>query len=188
VKGVSKLIEPENASNNLAQRRVNRDNVWMIMERAPGSSLKEFIERKCQGVLEITTAIKVTLNLIGIIQQMHNKGIFHQNLSPENIMIEWNPKSSINHAQLTILNFSQAVIVSNITHTSVPSSTDKWYHALQIDDQGFSSTVDSSDSCAILFWLLTQIDPRYDNDELPHQQARDELDDMIKSAVKSTSM
>ncbi len=188
MKGVSKLIEPENASNNLVQRRVNRDNLWMIMERAPGCSLKEFIERKCQGVLEISTAIQLTLNLIGIIQQMHNKGIFHQNLSPENIMIEWDLKSSIAHAQLTILNFTQAVIVLNTAHTSIPSSIEKWYHAPQIDGKGLSSTVDPSGSCAILFWLLTQIEPEHDNDELPHQQARDKLNDMIKSAVKSTSM
>jgi serine/threonine protein kinase len=188
VKGVSKLIEPENASNNLVQRRANRDNLWMIMERAPGCSLKEFIERKCQGVLEISTAIKLTLNLIGIIQQMHSKGIFHQNLSPENIMVECNRISSIDHAQLTVLNFSQAVIVSNKAHIPIKSSTEKWYHASQIDDQGLSSTVDPSGSCAILFWLLTQIKPEHDNDELPHQQARDKLNDMIRSAVKSTSM
>ncbi len=178
MKGVSQLIE----------QGVKRDNVWMIMERAPGCSLKEFIERKCQGVLEISTAIKLTLNLIGIIQQMHNKGIFHQNLSPENIMIEWDLKSSIDRAQLTILNFSQAVIVSNKAHTPIKSSTEKWYHAPQIDDQGLSSTVDPSGSCAILFWLLTQIEPGHGNDELPHQRARDKLDDMIRSAVKSTSM
>jgi serine/threonine protein kinase len=187
VKGVSQLIEPENASNNLVQRRVNSD-LWMIMKRAPGYSLKEFIERKCQGVLEISAAIQLTLNLIGILQQVHNKGIFHQNLSPENIMIEWDSKSSIDRAQLTLLNFSQAVIISNRTYTSVTSLPQKWYRASQIDDKGLSSTVDSSDSCAVLFWLLTQIDPRHENGQLPHQQARDKLNDMIKSAVKSTSM
>lgn len=187
VKGVNQLIEPENASNNLVQRRVNSD-LWMMMKRAPGYSLKEFIERKCQGVLEISAAIQLTLNLIGILQQVHNKGIFHQNLSPENIMIEWDSKSSIDRAQLTLLNFSQAVIISNRTYTSVTSSSQKWYHVSQIDDKGLSSTVDSSDSCAVLFWLLTQIDPRHENGQLPHQQARDKLNDMIKSAVKSTSM
>jgi serine/threonine protein kinase len=188
VKGVSQLIEPENASNNSVHRRVDSDNLWMIMKRAPGYSLKEFIERKCQGVLEIPGAIQLTLNLIGILQQVHNKGIFHRNLSPENIMIEWDLKSSIDHAQLTVLNFTQAVIVSIRTHPSVTSSTRKWYHVPQIDDKGLSSTVDPSGICAILFWLLTQIDPRHDNDELPHQQARDKLNDMIKSVVKSTSM
>jgi serine/threonine protein kinase len=138
--------------------------------------------------LEISKAIKLILNLIEIIQQMHNKGIFHQNLSPENIMIEWDSKSSIDHAQLTILNFSQALIASNRTPVSIPSSTEKWYRAPQIDDQGLISTIDSSSSCAILFWLLTQIDPKRDNDGLPHQQARDILNEMINSTVKFTSM
>ncbi len=178
VKGVSQLIE----------QSVNHDNLWMIMERAPGCSLKKFIEEKCQGVLDISTAIKLTLNLIGIIQQMHNKGIFHQNLSPENIMIKSDVKSSISRAQLTVLNFSHAVILSNRTHTPVKSSTQKWYYAPQIDDQRLISTVDSSASCAILFWLLTQIEPSYDNDDLLHVQAHDKLDDVIESTVKFTSM
>ena len=189
VNGVSQLIEPENASNNLVQRRVDIDNLWMIMKRAPGYSLKEFAERKYQGVLGIPTAIQLALNLVRILQQVHKKKIFHLNLSPENIMIEWDSKLPIDRAQLTILNFSQGMIVSNRTHTSITSSsTQKWYHAPQIDDKGMSSTIDPSGICAILFWLLTEIDPRHDNDELPHQQARDKLNDMIKSAVGFLSM
>jgi serine/threonine protein kinase len=101
VKGISQLIELEN----------------------------ECIERNCQAVLEIPAAIQLTLNLVGILQQAHSKGIFHLNLSPENIMIEWDVKSSIYRAQLTLVNFSQAVIVSNRTHTSVASSARKGYHA-----------------------------------------------------------
>ena len=187
-KGVSQLIEPENASNNLAQRRVNSDSLWMIMKRVSGYSLKEFIERKCQGVLEVSAAIQLTLNLVEILQQIHNKGIFHQNLSPENIMIEWDLKSPIDRAQLTVLNFSQAVIVSDRAHRSVASSTQKWYLSPQTNEEGLSSTVDPSGICAILLWLLTQIDPRHDNDNLPHYLARDKLNDMFKSDVKSTSM
>ncbi|CAF1284838.1 unnamed protein product [Rotaria sordida] len=51
VKGVSQLIEPENTSNNLTQRHVDKTNLWMIMKRAPEYSLKEFIERKYHGAL-----------------------------------------------------------------------------------------------------------------------------------------
>ncbi len=50
-----------------------------------------------------------------------------------------------------------------------------------------SPIVDPSSICAILFWLLTRIDLRHNKDELPHQQARDKLNSMIKSAVKSIS-
>jgi len=79
------------------------------------------------------------------------------------------------------------VVVSNRTHTSVTLSTQKWYHARQIDGEGLSSTVDPFGICAILFWLLTRIDSRRNNDELPHQQARDKLNSMIKNAIKSIS-
>ena len=189
VKGVSQLIESEMAPRILTEARHNNSDLWMILQRAPGLSLKEFIERKCHGVLEMSIGIQLTLKIIKIIQQIHNKGIFHRNLSPENIMIEWDLKSPMDHAQLTILNFNQALIVSNRTPIPVSSSsTQKWYSPSQFVDQGMSSTIDPSGSCAILFWLLTQTCPRHDNAELPHEQARDKLDDMIRNTVKSTSM
>ncbi|CAF1067890.1 unnamed protein product [Rotaria sp. Silwood1] len=189
VQGVSQLIEPENISNNLTQQSLDKANLWMIMKRAPGYSLKEFIERKYRVVLEISTAIQLTLNLVRILQQVHGRGIFHQNLSPENIMIEWDLNStSIDQALLTVLNFRHAVFVSTSKDTAIVSSTQKWYHAPQTNITKLSSTIDASGICAILFWLLTQMDPRRENDELPHQQARDKLNDMIKGAVNSTSL
>jgi serine/threonine protein kinase len=188
-KGVSQLIESENKSNNLTQRRLNNENLWMIMERASGYSLKEFIEQnKRQRVLEVSEAIQLTLNLMRIIQQVHNKRIFHQNLSPENIIIDWDLKSSIDRAQLVVLNFSQAVIVSGGLNRSAASSTQKWYNAPQTNEKRFSSTVDSSGICAVLFWLLTLIDPRHENDNLPHQLGRNKLIDMLGTVKKSTGM
>lgn len=187
VKCISQLIEPENDSNNFVRGRHNGDNLWMIIKRAPGHSLKEFIERKFQSVLEISVAIQLILKVVKILQEIHRKGIFHQNLSPKNIMIEWDPKDPIDQAQLTVLNFSRALMVSNIAHTPVTSSTKKWYHTRQSDIKGLSSTVDPSDICAIFFWLVTRIHPQHENDKLPHQQARDELSNMIKNTIKSLS-
>ncbi|CAF1018586.1 unnamed protein product [Adineta steineri] len=188
VKGVYQLIEPENISNNLVQRCVNSECLWMIMKRAPGYSLKEFIEQTCQGPLDILSAIQLTLNLMQIIQHVHKKGLFHLNLSPENIMIERNLRVSYNRAQLTILNFNQATIVSDRTYIPVTTSAQKWYHARQIDDKGLSSTIDPSTICAILFWLLTGINPQHDNDALPHQQAREKLDGIIKTTAEFVGM
>ncbi|CAF3919413.1 unnamed protein product [Rotaria sp. Silwood1] len=189
VKGVTQLIESENTSNNLTRRCVGKANLWIIMKRAPGYSLKEFMERKCRGVLELSAAIQVSLNLVRILQEVHSRGIFHQNLSPENIMIEWDLKStSINQAPLTVLNFSQAVIISTGRDTAIVSSKQKWYQVPQTNVKRLSSTIDGSGVCAILFWLLTQMDPRHENHELPHQKARDKLNDMIKSAVNSTNL
>jgi serine/threonine protein kinase len=120
---------------------------------------------------------------------MHNKSIFHQNLSPENIMIEWDSNhDSINHAQLTLLNFSQAVSALNSTDLTVASSTQKWYQPLHATTTTLSSTVDASGVCAIIFWLLTKVDPRHNNNELPHQEACENLNQIIDRAVKSASM
>lgn len=159
------------------------------MERAPGCSLKQFIERKDKQELEISTAIGLTLHLIKIIQNMHNRGVFHQNLSPENIMIEWDGKSSIDAVQLTLLNFSQSIIMSNRIYTSISASKEKWYQAPQTDKPGLTPTVDSSGVCAILFWLLTHIDPHQDNnDNFPRHEVREKLDSIIRSIVTSISM
>jgi serine/threonine protein kinase len=188
VKGVVQLIEPEDSSNNSANQSVNKVK-WLIMKRVPGCSLKEFIAKKDKNFAGVIEAIHLALNLVGIVKQVHNKSIFHQNLSPENIMIEWDSNhDSINHAQLTLLNFSQAVSALNSTDLTVASSTQKWYQPLHATTTTLSSTVDASGVCAIIFWLLTKVDPRHNNNELPHQEARENLNQIIDHAVKSASM
>ena len=57
------------------------------MQRAPGPSLREFMKKKRPDGFDLREAIELTLNLCGIIQQMHLKNIAHQDLSPDNIMI-----------------------------------------------------------------------------------------------------
>jgi serine/threonine protein kinase len=188
VKGVVQLIEPEDSSNNSANQSVNKVK-WLIMKRVPGCSLKEFIAKKDKNFAGVIEAIHLALNLVGIVKQVHNKSIFHQNLSPENIMIEWDSNhDSINHAQLTLLNFSQAVSALNSADLTVASSTQKWYQPLHATTTTLSSTVDASGVCAIIFWLLTKVDPRHNNNELPHQEACENLNQIIDRAVKSASM
>ncbi|UJR16960.1 hypothetical protein I4U23_003858 [Adineta vaga] len=182
------IIEPQNLSNNLTQQRINNDKLWIIMERAPGCSLKEFIERT-RNDLDISMNIQLTLKLTDILRDVHKKGIFHQNLSPDNIMIEWNLKSSIDDAQITVINFNQAVLVSDGAYTSTTTtSTEKWYNASQSTHKAFTTTIDASSICAILYWLLTQINPRHDNGVLPHQHTRDQLDRIISHVAKSINM
>ena len=188
VKGVVQLIEPDNASNNLARRALDQRDLWFIMQRAPGQSLGEFIQRKRPDGLDLRDAIELTLNLCGIIQQMHRRSIVHQDLSPDNIMIEWDfPRAPINEAQLTLVNFSQAVNVSSSGDGTVASSIQTWYPAPQATDKTWILTVDPSTVCAILLWLLTQVDPRHENGELPHQPRRDRLIEVMINAIKTSS-
>ena len=189
VQNVAKLIGPDDASNNLAQGSTKNNNLWMILERIPGHSLKKFIEQKHRSALGFLEAIQLVLKLADIVEQVHNKGVFHQNLSPENIMIECDSKQvNIDKAKLTLLNFSQVDRILNETHVSTATSTQKWYQASQASIQGLSSTIDASGVCAILFWLLTKMDPRHEDTMAPHLLIRDKLNETIDRTVNSISM
>ena len=107
-------------------------------------------------------------------------------------MIEWDSKkTSIEHACLTLINFSQAYIKSDIIDPVNQQSKQRWYQAPQENVERFtySSTIDTSGICAILLWLLTNIDPRHSYDKLPHQQdnSRDKLEKKINHAVETIS-
>ena len=113
-------------------------------------------------------------------------------MEPENIMIEWDSKkTSIEHACLTLINFSQAYIKSDIIDPVNQQLKQRWYQAPQENVEGFkySSTIDTSGICAILLWLLTNIDPGHSYDKLPHQQdnSRDKLEKKINHAVETIS-
>ena len=173
---MAQLIDPESASKNLAQRRTEQSDLWMIMERAPGHTLKEFITRPHIIALSIPEVIPLALNLIRIIKRVHANDVLHQNISPEHILIEWDRKSSsTGQAQLTLVSFSQG------------SSEQRWYQAPQASVSELHSTVDASGVCAIIFWLMTTIDPQHENGEAPHDQARGELNRIITDTVLSLS-
>lgn len=159
---MAQLIDPESASNNLAQRRTADGDLWLIMERAPGHSLREFCSRVNKSVLSMSDTLQLALHLTRILQRVHERGVEHHHVSPDHVMIEWDSKKQpISEAQLTLLSFSQA------------SSLQKWYEA------------PPAGVCAIVFWLLTTTEPRHDADTLPHQQQRQALDRVINDAVVS---
>jgi len=162
------------------------------MERASGCSLKEFIRQKYHNELGILGALQLAQQLLKIIKNIHSQCIFYGNLKPEHIMIEWDFKnSSIEQAQLTLINFSQAYTISDKEDPTNYLSKQCWYQPLHANAKEFqcSSIVDASGICAILFWLITKIDPQHDNGQLPHQQndARDEIERKLNREVKTLS-
>jgi len=162
------------------------------MERASGCSLKEFIRQKYHNELGILGAVQLAQQLLKIIKNINSQGIVYGNLKPEHIMIEWNiQNSSIEQAQLTLINFSQAYTISDKIDPTNYLSKQCWYEPPHANTKGFqcSSIVDASGVCAILFWLITKIDPQHDNGKLPHHQndARDEIERKINREVKTLS-
>ena len=159
------------------------------MERAQGFSLKDFVERSDSPTLSVVDAIQLSQNLIGIIKQIHARNIFYRNLSPENIMVyRQNQQTPVSQAQLTLINFSQALTSSGQTDYAVPSSTVIWCQAAQSKEQALAATVDTTGICAVLLWLITKVNPRYDTEETPHQQVRDKLNQMITVTLNAAGM
>jgi hypothetical protein len=107
-------------------------------------------------------------------------------------MIEWNSKqTSIDQAQLTLINFSQAYIKSDRNNRISESTTECWYNAPQANDEllKYTSTIDASSICGILLWLLTSTEPRHSQNSFPHQQENmvDKLNNKIAQAVRNAS-
>ncbi|CAF5163953.1 unnamed protein product, partial [Rotaria magnacalcarata] len=80
VPGVVQLIEPEHESNNFEREAGGEADLWIIMQRAPTNSLKAFMDQNREKYghnIEVSRAIKFVQNLIGIVKQVHSRGILH---------------------------------------------------------------------------------------------------------------
>jgi len=193
VKGVVQLIELESGSDNNNQQLSSKNNFSLITERPLGYSLEEFINRIHRGGFGVLEAIQLVQNLITIIKCVHSRGVLHQNLEPKTIMIEWDSKQiSIDKAELVLINFSHAYIKSNKSDPMIQSTGKCWYNAPQanVESLKYSSTIDATSICAIVLWLLTNIEPLHDHGNLPHQRENvmDILDSKITKATRIASM
>ncbi|CAF4705391.1 unnamed protein product [Rotaria socialis] len=195
VPGVVQLIEPEDESNNFERDAGGEVDLWIILQRAPTNSLKKFMDQKRGKYghdIEVSSAIKFVQNLIGIVKQVHSRGILHQNIEPENIVIKYELKNQpIDKVNLTLLNFTQAYIKSNeLTHINHDEGN-HWYQSPQAYIQSFKNSAinDASAIVAILLWLLTDEIPQHHGNILPHHllEIHSRIDRKISNAVDFTN-
>ncbi|CAF1368454.1 unnamed protein product [Didymodactylos carnosus] len=137
--------------SNIADDKEKGKKFWIIMECAPGCTLKEFINKTCRGRITFLEAILITQQLVSVVKNRHSKGILHRNILLENIMIEWDYQHSpIDTIKITLINFSYSytkeIDVSTTTHQS--SKTNRYN----------SPTIDTINVCSILLWLLTNVE------------------------------
>lgn len=187
------MIDLVESFDNVKEQSASRNDLSIIAEYTPGCNLKKFFSQMHRGDFGVLQAVQLVQNLIAIVKQVHAHGVLHQNLGPESVLIEWNPKqTSVDQAKLLLIDFSQAHIKSEKNTRMSQSTQGCWYQAPQADVESFkySSTIDASSICGILLWLLTNIDPRHDQNVLPHQQGNvmDKLDKKIAQATRSASM
>ncbi|CAF4027885.1 unnamed protein product [Rotaria sp. Silwood1] len=196
VKGVAQLIELEHPSNNYKPEANSKTDLWIIMQRAMKHSLQSEIDRKKErniDDIEVLSAIQFSQNLIEIVKGIHSQGILHQNLEPDNIIIEYeSTNSSLGQAHLTLLNFTEAYIKSDQSPAKNQEKAYRWYRPPQTYVQSFkhSPTNDASVIVAILFWLLTSRIPQHNENVLPHQEfeVRDKIIKKISRAMSSAKI
>ncbi len=192
MKGVIQLIELKPSSGDDEQRFDSKKDLSLVTQYVPADTLKNFVNQIHRGGFGVLQAVQLVQNLIKIVKQVHANGVLHQNLGPESILIEWDSKkTSADEAELVLINFSQAYIKSEKKAKINQSTSGCWYKAPQSNVESFKyiSTIDASSVCALLLWLLTNTDPRHDQDRLPHQQdnVTDKLDNKIGHAVRNAS-
>ena len=193
MKGVLQFVDLERSVDNDKERSASRSDLSIVAQYAQGYKLRKYFSQIHRGDLGVLQAIQIVQNLIAIVREVHAHGVLHQNLTPESILIEWDPKqTAADQAKLLLIDFSQAHIKSERSTPMDLSTFGCWYKAPQADVESFkySSTIDASSICGILLWLLTNIDPRHNQNVLPHQQdnVRDKLIKKIAQATRSASM
>lgn len=91
----------------------NKDNLFLVMEYLPGGDLATLI--KMMGCLPIEWTKQYISEVIVGVDDMHQIGIIHHDLKPDNLLID-----SDGHIKLTDFGLSRAGLVRR--HQNVPSS------------------------------------------------------------------
>jgi len=76
------------------------NTAYMVMEYIDGISLKEYL-KQCNGIIPWTDVMKMMRPVINSLQIIHNAGIIHRDISPDNIMVDGEGK-------VTIIDFGSA--------------------------------------------------------------------------------
>lgn len=193
IKGVVQLFPLREGRDNIDSRDLPRNKLFFATTMLSGVSLKEFVQKQLHNGLGVIEAVQLVQSLTKIVKEVHSRNVVHQNLTPETVMIDWNhSQSSADQALLTLVDFSQACVKSNEKSSLNQLSESRWYKAPQanVELQRYRPTIDTSNICALLLWLLTKCDLKHERNKLPHQQhdAKDELNRKIAQAVRNASM
>ncbi|CAF1508684.1 unnamed protein product [Didymodactylos carnosus] len=192
VDGVPKIIDSnfDTMENTNAQGKSSR-KLWILIDSIETTTLYDLIN---QRPLCIRENLMISLKLVHLIKQIHSRNVVHRNISPQNILINYDSSMSPDQIHVGLIDFDFAwieqpnndssnldqvkdLIVNNfyrVPQFAIQSlntnTTDKDIEQINSDQR--SRTIDTSFICAILFWMITGRDPkcsRHENGQAPHQ-------------------
>ena len=97
----------------------HRSQIYMVTEWFDGKRLRHLLDE--QGRLPAERAVRITLNICDVLTYIHNHGIVHRNLKPENILVDdedhiklinFGVAAKTGARRITFTNLSQVVGIS----------------------------------------------------------------------------
>ncbi|CAF4976038.1 unnamed protein product [Rotaria sp. Silwood1] len=144
---------------------------WNIMRFTDAERLSDYVKNNKADLRE---ALKIAQQLLTIIKQIHAQNIIHRDIQPKNILVQY--RSNSDEISLILMNFSSAWI-NNYQWANSEENIDvelgnSFYQMPQFEkrqnenndeqlrEYQCSPKIDTTGVCAILFWLITNHEPK----------------------------
>jgi len=141
---------------------INGDIRYAIMECLHGTSLREEINRKRR--IPLSDVIEIVLDISSALRQVHDQGIVHRDLTPENIFLY--RVNNLNRANITvkltgfgIAKFPPLPIKPSIARDSVLSGEISYDPSEQSENQRLDHRADIYSLGAVIYETLTGVSP-----------------------------
>ncbi len=85
------------------------DTAYIVMEYVDGMSLKEYLKKRGGELPEYEALIGIMLPVMEALKRVHEAGMIHRDLSPDNIMLTFDEKQRIKSAKLIDFGSARAV-------------------------------------------------------------------------------
>ena len=94
---------------------------YLVIEFIPGETLRDFLRLHCklQLPLQEQTVVQIAVQILQSLQLIHNKGIVHFDVKPENIKVQGYDQGK--PLSLTLLDLNIARVAGTLPHQLLPA-------------------------------------------------------------------
>ena len=162
---------------------------YMVMEFLEGCTLKEYIERN-GGRIDYAMAIQVIFSMMETLEQVHEVGMVHRDISPDNIYI-------CRDSSIRLIDFGAAKITTERDNRSASVVLKQGYAPMeQYSSKGnIGPWTDVYAFGALMYFMLTGVRPSesvyrmYDDDVVPPEQLNPNITpDISRVIMKALQM
>ena len=125
------------------------DTAYIVMEYIKGVTLKDYLKKR-GTVMDSEECLGLLLPVIRDLQKVHEKGIVHRDISPDNLMVREDGK-------ILLLDLGAAKDLSEGTEQSTLLITKKGFSPPEQHTEGMpiGSWTDVYAMCATIYWCMT---------------------------------